>query len=353
MSKRRSHGLWIAAALVGVVLSFRSPVQAAETLYVGGIYGGVWAESITKAFLKPFEEKFGVKIQAEEGISAVTLAKLRQQKGSPALDVVWMDRVLSDTAAVEGLVDRIDPAKIPNLKEVVAQAAIKDKKGDIYAFTTGYWAIGLAYNTKDIKNPPSSWLDLWRPEYRGKIAMYSPDNSICLPFLVTLAELKGGGPTNMDPAFNAVRELAQQGAIFFGGSPAGGNLLANGEASIATLASSQVWDVQAKGHPIQYVVPKEGAIAGDIRVHIVKGAKHKDLAEKLVNFVLGEEAQRALAIALLVGPVNPKVKLPSDVAAKMPWGAGGSANNLRLVDPYLILEHRAAWVDRWNKEIAK
>jgi len=336
--------------LVGLHASVSS---AQEVLKVSGIYGGVWADSIRNAILKPFEAKFGVKLEIEEGISAVTLAKLRQQKGSPALDVVWMDRIVSDNAIVEDLVDRVDPARIPNLKDVVSQAVQKDKNGDIRAITTGFWAAGLAYNKKEIKTPPVSWLDLWKPEFRGKVALYSPDNAIGLPILVTIAELKGGGTQNIDPGFKAVQELAKQGALFFGGSPAGANLLVTGEAAVATLASSQVWDLQSKGHPIEYVVPKEGAVAGDMRVHIVKGTKRKELAEKLVDFAVSAEAQRALATMLLVGPVNSKVSLPPDVAAKMPWGPGGSVQTLRLVDPYVILERRTAWVERWNKEIVK
>jgi putative spermidine/putrescine transport system substrate-binding protein len=329
------------------------PAFGQEVLKVSGIYGGVWADSIRNAILKPFESKFGVKLEIEEGISAVTLAKLRQQKGSPQLDVVWMDRVVSDNAILEGLTERIDPEKIPNLRDVVAEAVQKDKKGDIQAITTGFWAAGIAYNKKAVKSPPTSWLDLWRPEYKGKLAMYNPENAICLPILVTIAELRGGGPNNIDPAFKAVQELAKNGAVFFGGSPAGGNLLATGEVVIATLASSQVWDLQKQGHPIEYVAPKEGAVAGDMRVHIVKGTKRKDLAEKLVNFAVSDEAQRALATLLLVAPVNTKVVLPADVAAKMPWGSGGNVKKLRLVDPYLILEQRSAWVERWNKEIVK
>lgn len=340
----------IASALAVTVLS--GPL-AAQELNVSGIYGGVWAESIRSSFLKPFEESAKAKLNIEEGISAVTLAKLRQQKDAPALDVVWMDRIVSDTAIAEGLVEPIDPKALTNMPDVTPQAFIKDKAGNIMAVTTAYWAAGLAYNTKDIKTKPESWLDLAKPEYKGKVAMYSPENAIGLPILVTIATLRGGGIDKMDPAFAFVGDLAKKGAIFFGGSPAGGNLLASGEASIASLASNQVWDLQSKGHPIAYVVPKEGAVAGDMRIHIVKGAKHRELANKLVNFVLGVEPQQTIATKLLVAPVNTKTKLTSEVAAKMPWGEGGSAANLRLVDANAVLANRDAWTARWNKEVGK
>jgi putative spermidine/putrescine transport system substrate-binding protein len=340
----------LAAVFVG---THSGATHAQDSLSVGGIYGGVWADSIRDGFLKPFGEQSKVQLKIEEGISGVTLAKLRQQKDNPQFDVVWMDRIVSDQAIKEGLVEPISPAALGNTPDVVGEAFIKNAAGEIMAVTTGYWAAGLAYNSKEIKDRPVSWLDLTKPEFKGRLAVYSPENAINFPIMVTLAELQGGGIKNIDPAYKLMAGLAKDKAIFFGGSPAGGNLLANGEASIATLASSQVWDLQKKGLPIEYVVPKEGAIAGDIRVHIVKGTKNKALAEKLVNYVIGPQAQEEIAKRLLLGPVNTKAKLDAETDKKMPWGPGGSVKNLRIVDALAILENRDGWSKRWNEEVAK
>jgi putative spermidine/putrescine transport system substrate-binding protein len=239
------------------------------------------------------------------------------------------------------------------MKDVVPEAFIKDSSGKIVAVTSGYWAAGLAYNKNDIKQAPTSWLDLAKPEYKGKLAAYSPDNSICFPILVTLAELQGGNIGKIDSAFQMMSKLGKDGAVFFGGSPAGANLLAKGEVQIATLASSQVWDLQAKGFPIEYVVPKEGAVAGDIRAHLVKGAKNRAAAEALIDYTLSTEAQKEIATRLLLGPVNTKVTLAPEVDKKMPWGPGGSVKNLRIVDAVAILDNRDAWAKRWNQEVAK
>jgi putative spermidine/putrescine transport system substrate-binding protein len=148
-------------------------------------------------------------------------------------------------------------------------------------------------------------------------------------------------------------KVGKDGAIFFGGSPAGANLLANGEVMMATMASSQVWDLQARGFPIEYVVPKEGAIAGDIRVHIVKGTKNKAAAEKLVDYAISPDAQSEIAKRLLLGPVNTKVTLDPETDRKMPWGPGGSVTKLRIVDANLILDKRDEWAKRWNQDVAR
>jgi len=88
-------------------------------------------------------------------------------------------------------------------------------------------------------------------------------------------------------------------------------------------------------------------------VHIVKGTKNKALAEKLVNYVIGPQAQEEIAKRLLLGPVNTKAKLDAETDKKMPWGPGGSVKNLRIVDALAILENRDGWSKRWNEEVAK
>ena len=179
-----------------------------------------------------------MQVKSEEGISGVTLAKLRQQRDNPQFDIVYMDREISDQAIREGLVEPVDPASLTHMADVIPEAFVKDAKDQIMAVSLVYWGIGIAYNTKEIKEVPSSWLDLAKPSYNGKLEIYSTDNSIAFPMLVTLAELKGGGVANIDPAFKMMSDLGKQGAIFFGGSVAGGNLLSSGEVSIADTQAS-------------------------------------------------------------------------------------------------------------------
>ena len=205
----------------------------AQTLSVGGIDGGVWADLIRKSFLNPFGAKSGIKLQIEEGISGVTLAKLRQQKDNPQFDVVWMDRVVSDQAIREGLVEPISPELLTNSPGRGGPSAHQGLNGRIMALTTGFWAAGLAYNKQEVKQPPQSWLDLANPAYKRRVAIYSPENAISFPILVTVAELKGGSANDLAPAFDMMAKIGKEGGIFFGGSPAGGNLLANGEVVVA------------------------------------------------------------------------------------------------------------------------
>jgi putative spermidine/putrescine transport system substrate-binding protein len=325
----------VAAAALAALISGEALAQ--ETLSVGGLSGGIWAESFRTALITPFGQQFKVATKSEEGISAVVLAKLRQQKGNPQFDVVFMDRGVSDLAIREGLVEPVSAAVQAGAPDVIPEAFIKNAKGENTAVSLVYWGVGLAYNEKQIKNPPASWLDLKNPDYRGKLAIYSPENSIAIPMLVVLSELQGGGSSNMDPAFNMMKGLAKEGP----------------EAQVAVLASTNAWELVSKGMPIKFVVPKEGVIGQDIRMHIVAGTKNKALAEKFISFAISKGVQEDLTKRLLTSPVNTKTQLPPDVDAKLPWGSHGSIKNLRLVDGNVILDNREAWIARWNKEVTK
>jgi hypothetical protein len=55
---------------------------------------------------------------------------------------------------------------------------------------------------------------------------------------------------------------------------------------------------------------------------------------------------------MLLGPVNRKVSLDEDLAAKVPFGADTVAR-LRQIDSDPINDNIAAVVQRWNKMIAR
>ena len=56
----------------------------------------------------------------------------------------------------------------------------------------GLIAYVIGYNPEKVKTPITSWNDLWRPEFAGKLAFASPFHSMMPAFVVIAAELAGG-----------------------------------------------------------------------------------------------------------------------------------------------------------------
>ncbi len=336
----------LAAALVfGSSLT----VKAAEKLTVA-IYGGVWGDTLKACILDPFTKQTGVTAIPEPGVSTATLAKLRQQKGDPAIDVAWMDGGISELALEADVVEVMDPAKVTGIANVVPAAQHKNSAGQVYALGTGYYALGLVYNTDEVKTPPTSWNDLWDSKYEDVVTVPSPTNAMGVPFVVLMSQMEGGSATNVKPGIAKIKKL--KAAALFDTSGIATNGFQSGEMIIGAHYSSAAWAMADKGLPIGYAVPKEGVPSGDIRVHIVKGTKKKALAEQFVNLAVSSEAASCVVEKLYVGPASKGVSVSDKAAMRLPWGPGGSVKNLALFDWAVINAERDNINKIWNREIA-
>jgi hypothetical protein len=69
----------------------------------------------------------------------------------------------------------------------------------------GISGVGYMYNKNLVKEPPTSWTDLWNPKWRGKVTFF--DNNF-IP-LVLAARLNGGDEKNIDPGFKTCMDNAK------------------------------------------------------------------------------------------------------------------------------------------------
>ena len=328
--------------------SFASTAMSAESITVGW-FGGAWGAAFQACIADPFTKETGINVVPEIGTSTVNLSKLEQQKSQPILDVVWMDSGVSELAYNAGVLDKIDQAKIPNSKNLLPEANYK-KDGSTFAVGTGYYAVGIAYNTDEVKTPPTSWNDLWRPEFAGAVLLPAPANSLGIPTVYFFNQVLTPGKD-----FNATFEKlkALKAGMFFESSGNAANAFQTREVVIGAYNSAPTWDLAAKGVKVGFTVPKEGAWAGDVRIHLVKGAPKKELAEKFMNYAVTKDAAICLADKLYLGPAVADSKLSTDTAKKMPWGENGSVKDLKFLDWWEINSKRAELVERWNREIAR
>src|SRR5258706_9237017 len=313
-------------------------------------YGGNWGDAFNACVAKPFTETTGIAVKPEIGTSIVTLSKLKQQKGSASIDVAWMDGGVSELAADADLLDTLDSSQIPNLVNVQPQAIYKSR-GSNFAVGTGYYSVGIVYNTEKVKTPLSSWGALWKPDFAAAVTIPSPSNSAGIPLLVFLNSVFSASPNELTPIFDKVKSL--QAALFFDSSGAASTAFQTGEVVAGAHYSAAAWDLAAKGLPIRFVVPKEGVWATDARLHLIRGSKNKAAAEKFINTALTKEAAHCLAEKLYLGPAVKDVSIDAALAEKMPWGKGGSVDNLNMSDWSMIKKMRPGIVDRGNRENVK
>jgi putative spermidine/putrescine transport system substrate-binding protein len=337
------------ALAASVLLTLIGTAHAQERLTVA-TYGGNWGEAQKACILDPFAKASGVQVVQETSVSTVTYNKLKQQKGNPSIDIAWIDGGISELAGADGVVAAIDPAKVSNVAGLIDEAVYKNKDGKIYALSTGFYALGIAYNTSEIKAAPQSWFDLWKPEYAGKITLPSPVNAAGIPFFVHMIKLSGGTLDNPSAAVEKLK--AVKVSSYYDASGVAQAALQSGEAIAAAYYNTAAWAITDKGLPIAFVVPKEGAPANDIRVHVAEGTKSLDAALKFVNYTVSAEAMNCLAEKLYVGPPTKQYKISDQAQARMPSGKDGGVKNLAIPSWDEINAKRQALTEVWNRQIA-
>ena len=288
-----------------------------------------------------FEAATGARIEPIGMRSADQIARIRIERGHPSVDVLWIDSSEAILLGDEGLLAKLDEREVPNLVRVRDEA--KSPSG--IAPVTFSSALGFLYNTERLPEPPRSWKALWEPSYRGELALFDFGSTLGPMFLALTARLNGGSERDIEPGFEKLAELAPDAVAFQSSGPANNALVAQGEAGLTFGLASQALDLEAKGAPVAWLVPQEGAIALPQGFQVAEGAREPELARRFVDYALGVEAQTRLAEELLLVVVNRDVTLDADTAELVPLDA------VIYLDVAAIGAERGAWTDRFNREI--
>jgi putative spermidine/putrescine transport system substrate-binding protein len=316
------------------------PEELVTTVF-GGTLEKAWRENV----IRPFEKQFNARVRVVSGLSVENLAKLRAQKDNPEIDVFMFDTPIALIGAKEGLLETLDPARIPNLNNVYEFAMDKTRQHvAVYAVS-----VFLGYNTQFVKQKPTAWADLWRPEYKGKILVPNISQITGAYFLAILGHAFGKGWSDADTAFAKLKSLRPSILTFTTSHDQTAQLMNQGEGWMQPWSNDRIATQVKAGAPIGMAIPSEGSVFASGAMGIAKGTKHKTLAEKYVNFALSEGPQAADARDIFLAPVNRNVKLTPDVAQFVPYG--DVMKKLFTIDWDEFTKQRDLWVDRWNREI--
>lgn len=341
---------WLAVGITAAVLVGSTGMARAQTELVVAGYGGSF-ETIFKQKLAPgFEKKHNVKVNFISGNSTETVARVQAQKDHAQIDVTFVDDGPAFQGQALGLWEPIDPKIVTNLANLYDIAKHKDGIG----VDMGVVATGLMYNTELFKQkgwaPPSSWNDLARPEHAGHLVIPPIQNTYGLHALVMFARMNGGSEKNIDPGFTALKKFKHNVLVFEAQPGKHSELFQSKQAWMGVWGSGRVYALADTGFPVEFVYPKEGALALAVTMNVVKGAKNRRLANEFINAMLEQDAQQVWAESFKFGPYNKNVKLQLELAAKVPYGPEKVAKLIKI-DWETANAARPQWTERWNKEI--
>src|SRR5262249_28265928 len=140
----------------------------------------------------------GLKVRLVPSESQDIVAQIRAAQGASPYDAMPNDEPPHLIAIKDGYIQKAKPDRIPNYGNASPEFT---RKSQGYGLPATSSLIGLAYNTQLVKAPPAGWADLWRPEYKGLVAIPRASSNLGLGFLAVIAKLNGGSEDQLDPAF--------------------------------------------------------------------------------------------------------------------------------------------------------
>ncbi|GAW37312.1 spermidine/putrescine-binding periplasmic protein precursor [Roseovarius sp. A-2] len=350
MKRRDFIRLTGSTALAGGLATAGLPVFAQATELSMMTWGGLWGASMAERVGVPFTEATGVEVVQDTGSSPVErITKIKISEDDQIYDLVQLADGVVPLAEAQGTLEDLDvnSPNLPYLKDVPEKFRTKGWVAMIYS------ALGIVYNPDLVKNPPTSFADLWKEEYAGQIVLPAINHSIG-PYIVPIGALAAGADLkDAETGFAKLRELVALDPIWARDTDSIMSALQTGEAAIGLLYKSQTYTVLANGGNVKWVFPEEGAITYMSGTGIAKGTKNLEAAEKYINATIDPNLQSWVTEVYNYAPTNPATleKLSPELQERVQFTSEEQERIINLDQDFMSM-NRADWTDMWNRIVA-
>jgi iron(III) transport system substrate-binding protein len=288
------------------------------------------AEKDLPAILKPFEQKYGIKVNVWRAGTDKVLQRVvtEAQAKKYTVDAVHFGSPEMEALAREKI---LQPVSSPVHKDLQA--------GSVPAHQA--WAATIlsvwvqAYNTQAIRKAdlPKTYHDRLDPKWKGKLGIESKNDD----WFATVVYLMGGEKQGLE----YFRRLVATNGI----SPRHGhtllnNMVVSGEVPLAlTVYNYMPEQAKKKGAPIDWFAI-EPAIARSNAIGVARNAPHPNAALLFYEYLLGPDGQKAMVSVDYV-PTNTKVESP--------------LKGVRIIqtDTIRTLDEQAKWAKLYEDTVLK
>jgi putative spermidine/putrescine transport system substrate-binding protein len=349
--KLTRRGLMKAAA-AGATASLAPGLLTSRAFAAGEVvaatYPGAFEESYRKVLAPYVAKATGAEVTLTPILALDQVAKITASRANPPFDVALLD----EGPMLESLpLDIFEP--FPAAKSKSNAELGKPFQSASVGPTVTVQLIGIAYNPKKVSAPPTSWLDLWKPEFKGRVGLPDAASSLGTVFLTEVAKLKGGGEKNIAPAFEALKDLLPNIGAIAPNPGALGTLFQQGQIDIAPFYFNNTLLIAAKGVDVAFTRPESGLVLVRTSMHIVKNTKAPDLALAYIDGATSAEVQQQLQAApYYLVPTNVNAKFSDEIANVVGGGPDALLKN-PIPDWPTINAARTDWVKQFTAIVRK
>ncbi|MFB6771819.1 2-aminoethylphosphonate ABC transporter substrate-binding protein [Streptomyces sp. NPDC056337] len=251
-----------------------------------GENGDGWYDQV----FKDFENETGIKVEYVEGGSGEMVQRATREKRNAQADVLVTLPPFIQQADGKGLLQKYAPEGADRVS-----GADKAANGTWTAVVNNYF--GFVHNTKELKQAPATWEDLLDGRYENKLQYSTPGVAGDGTAVLIKAMHDFGGER---PAMEYLKKLQANNV---GPSASTGKLApkvdkgellaANGDvqmnfAQSKSMPNLGIWfPARAGGKPTTFALPYAAGLVSD--------APHGDNGRKLLDYMLGQKAQRQVS----------------------------------------------------------
>jgi ABC-type Fe3+ transport system substrate-binding protein len=282
-----------------------------------------------EAFVAYYLEKFGEQVYVDyrsiggtneiiKQFDAMSRTPNFQQEQTFNVDLCWGggDTAFEEQFKRSGYLEPVTlPAKVMQYafpESTLAGVNLYDVKDRTW-YGTALSSFGITYNADVMKGlgkkPPGTWSELADPKLRGWVVLADPtrSSSVKKAFMIiverSIADLtEGADAADFSAAENAgwargmglIRQIAANARMFTDAGSSVPGFIASGDAA-AGMTIDFFGRSQADAIPdnrLVYVDPPNATAINPDPIALVKGAPHKELAIRFIEFVLSERGQR-------------------------------------------------------------
>jgi spermidine/putrescine transport system substrate-binding protein len=255
-----------------------------------------WPGHGDAAVVKPFEDKYHVKVVAKEYVGGEAMLALINQSPPGSYDVVLADAEYVGMLRDGGFIEQLNPADYPfgDFWPEFQKFEGHWLDGKLYSVITRFGYLGLAYRTDMLSDDDvKSYKILWDPKVKGKVGFFD----WYLPSMGCLSLYSGNKPPFdiTDAAFAKLKQtlflLKPESAGFYP-MAAVFSSLTNGTTAVIPGVGDWVALLLAKnGVPVSATVPAEGGLQWTESLSICSSSLKKDLAKAFIQYMASPEGQ--------------------------------------------------------------
>jgi len=245
-----------------------------------------WTEYVPVDIIDCFGLVYGVDVNVDYFSSNEELyTKMSFGENVNPYDIIDPSDYMISVLIREKLLQRLDLRKLPNHKNL--DAGLVNTYGDTVDYIVPYQmgTQAIVYNSDTVTTPPTSWADLWSPEYKGRIVAVDDNRVIIGMALLTLGyDVNSTDKTQLKEAEQKLRELMPNIRVFDSDSPK--TPLLAGDVDLGIVWNGEAFLAQQENPAFKYVFPEEGSIIFYDGMAIPANAPHPDASYAWFNYLL-------------------------------------------------------------------